>query len=141
MKKINFVNNSEPYLSAENLNQMQSNVEEIIKGTLLWQNPNPNNAMVDQAINLNSSEYDFYEVFYKNNKDVNRLKSQKSIKGSGVSIFGLEGSAQGNTYIRDLDYVNDTTMIVGICANPGVSYVNDYCIPIYIIGYKTGLFD
>lgn len=120
---------------------MQSNIEDAIKGTLLWQNPNPNNAMGDQTINLNSSEYDFYEVFYKNNKDVNRLKSQKSIKGSGVSIFGLEGSSQGNTYIRDLDYVNDTTMFVGICANPGVSYVNDYCVPIYIIGYKTGLFD
>lgn len=27
MEKINFVNNSEPYLSAENLNQMQDNME------------------------------------------------------------------------------------------------------------------
>lgn len=33
MKKIQFVNNSEPYLSAENLNQMQSNIEEAIKET------------------------------------------------------------------------------------------------------------
>ena len=31
MEKINFVNNSEPYLSAENLNQMQSNIEDAIK--------------------------------------------------------------------------------------------------------------
>ena len=30
MKKINFVNNSQPYLSAENLNQMQNNMEEAI---------------------------------------------------------------------------------------------------------------
>jgi hypothetical protein len=28
MKKINFVNNSEPYLSSENLNQMQNNMED-----------------------------------------------------------------------------------------------------------------
>lgn len=28
MKKINFVNNSEPYLSAENFNQLQTNIEE-----------------------------------------------------------------------------------------------------------------
>ena len=34
MKKINFVNNSEPYLSAENLNQMQSNIEEAINGVV-----------------------------------------------------------------------------------------------------------
>lgn len=30
MKKINFVNNEAPYLSAENLNQMQDNIEEAI---------------------------------------------------------------------------------------------------------------
>lgn len=29
MKKINFVNNSEPYLNAENLNQMQNNMEDV----------------------------------------------------------------------------------------------------------------
>jgi len=31
MEKINFVNNSEPYLSAENLNQLQTNIENEIK--------------------------------------------------------------------------------------------------------------
>jgi hypothetical protein len=30
MKKINFVNNSEPYLNAENLNQLQTNIENAI---------------------------------------------------------------------------------------------------------------
>ena len=33
MKKINFVNNDAPYLSAENLNQMQDNIEEAIGDT------------------------------------------------------------------------------------------------------------
>ena len=31
MEKINFANNDAPYLSAENLNQMQDNIEEAIK--------------------------------------------------------------------------------------------------------------
>ena len=31
MKKIDFVNNDAPYLSAENLNQMQDNIEEAIE--------------------------------------------------------------------------------------------------------------
>ena len=35
MKKIQFVNNSEPYLSAENLNQMQSNIEDAIEWKLV----------------------------------------------------------------------------------------------------------
>ena len=30
MQKINFVNNSQPYLSAENLNQLQTNIENAI---------------------------------------------------------------------------------------------------------------
>ena len=30
MEKITFVNNSEPYLSAENLNQLQTNIENAI---------------------------------------------------------------------------------------------------------------
>ena len=34
MEKINFVNNSEPYLSAENLNQLQTNVETAINGVV-----------------------------------------------------------------------------------------------------------
>ena len=33
MEKITFVNNSEPYLSAENLNQLQTNIENAIKET------------------------------------------------------------------------------------------------------------
>lgn len=33
MKKINFVNNDAPYLNAENLNQMQDNIEEAIGDT------------------------------------------------------------------------------------------------------------
>lgn len=33
MEKITFVNESEPYISAENLNQMQSNIENAIKDT------------------------------------------------------------------------------------------------------------
>lgn len=33
MEKITFVNNSEPYLSAENLNQLQTNIENAINET------------------------------------------------------------------------------------------------------------
>ena len=33
MEKIQFANNSEPYLSAENLNQMQDNIEKAIRDT------------------------------------------------------------------------------------------------------------
>lgn len=34
MEKINFVNNEAPYLSAENLNQMQDNIENAISGVV-----------------------------------------------------------------------------------------------------------
>lgn len=34
MKKINFENNSEPYINAENLNQMQDNIENAIEDSI-----------------------------------------------------------------------------------------------------------
>lgn len=41
MDKINFINNNEPYLSAENLNQMQDNIEDgINKITEIGENDN-----------------------------------------------------------------------------------------------------
>ena len=47
MEKINFVNNSEPYLSAENLNQMQDNIENAV------------NALVESGSNDNGSYIKF----------------------------------------------------------------------------------
>lgn len=52
MEKINFVNNSEPYLNAENLNQLQTNIENAIKKHIVtailtsnW-TQNTNNAVI-----------------------------------------------------------------------------------------------
>lgn len=63
MEKINFVNNSTPYLSAENLNQMQSNVENAINGVVLYENADGSNETI--TLNDNATNYSFIEIFYK----------------------------------------------------------------------------
>lgn len=47
MEKITFVNNSEPYLSAENLNQLQTNIENAIKETYSTTEVKTNKIWVD----------------------------------------------------------------------------------------------
>ena len=47
MAKITFVNNSEPYLSAENLNQLQTNIENAIKETYSTAEGKTNKIWVD----------------------------------------------------------------------------------------------
>ena len=47
MEKITFVNNSEPYLSAENLNQLQTNIENAIRETYSTTEVKTNKMWVD----------------------------------------------------------------------------------------------
>ena len=51
MEKIEFKNNEEPYLSAENLNQMQDNIEKSVDGVVLYENASGSNG--DITLNEN----------------------------------------------------------------------------------------
>ena len=60
MKKINFVNNDAPYLSAENLNQMQDNIEDAINENhieLLAENIGNGNITVDLSKSVNNYKF------------------------------------------------------------------------------------
>ena len=62
MEKINFVNNSEPYLSAENLNQLQTNIENAINGFVLYENESGTTENI--TLNETSSNYNAIEIMY-----------------------------------------------------------------------------
>lgn len=110
-------------------------------GKILWTNPSPTSSFASQNITLSSDDYDMYEVLYRNTADNDYLMSQKSIKGKGMVLLALKGSAPSNTYLREIEYIDDTTFSISQGTNPGTSFVNNYAIPEYIIGYKTGLFN
>lgn len=173
-------------VSADNLNQVQTNVENAIngvsgqipeivnekttstakaycttyinnnfetKGTILWSNSNPSNSFVSQNINLNSNDYDVLEIFYKVSITGTKIWSEKFLKGYGTQLINVinlneDVSQTTGARSRDIDYVSDTSLLIknGLIRDDGTqastpTVNNNILIPLYIIGYKTGLFE
>lgn len=114
-------------------------VNKSFGGTLLWTNPNPTSTFAAQNIQLSSSDYDIYECIYVISSGVNdRYLSSKSVKGKGFILEFYDGyEKKGGT--RSISYTDATHLVVQQSYYDGTGSAT-YCIPEYIIGYKTGLF-
>jgi hypothetical protein len=109
-----------------------------LKGKILWTNPNPLNEFAAQTITLNSDDYDVIEVFYCSNvlSSAKTYEFKRSLKGYNITLSTIVNNV--NTY-RTITYNNAKSLTVNI----GYSNAEEQarrCIPVYIIGYKTGLF-
>ena len=119
-----------------------------ITGKILWTNPNPTSGFESQTITLNSDDYDMLEVIYYIWKDDKSIHSTKALKGKKINLSGVIDFSSTTMYyaVRNLSYVNDTTLKAENCrairsTTSTVEPTNTACmIPIYIIGYKTGIF-
>lgn len=140
---------SNEYNNANNMAYSCDYVNKAFGGTILWTNPNPTDDFSNQTITLNSSDYDAYELIYARSKSQNiRYSTGRIPKGSSFNIFVFAGEESGG-YLsyryRNLNYVSDTSLSVSNCIQKIVNETttgtaNATCIPLYIIGYKTGLF-
>ena len=113
-----------------------------ITGQILWTNPNPNSSFAGQTITLSSSDYDMYEVlFYGSQTGADTITSGRIPKGKNAflqQIYDLGGGAQVRN--RSVKYVSDTSLNITDATINGTT-INSQNIPVYIIGYKTGLFN
>lgn len=119
------------------------NKEIGITGHILWTNPNPTNSFSPQNITLSSGDYDELTIFYKKTNNENKLDSIQIIKGYGTDLEHIDS---GTLFSRNVVYLSDTSyqFYDGKILLPGSSSPtndNTRCVPIYIIGYKTGLFN
>lgn len=104
---------------------------------LLWTNPNPSTAISsDTTITLNSSDYDVLEFIFKVSTGDNFQMSAKCVKGSDCRI--MTTTSQGVNF-RNITRNSDTSFTIS--ANYGPTLDASRTIPLYIIGYKTGLFN
>lgn len=146
--KTTWVNGETP-INEDNLNHIENGIKNNetlinnITGTILWTNPNPNNSFLPQEITLSSGDYDCYEVIHKQSVDRARtFNTGKILKGNGI-ILSFQATLP---HYRAVNYVSDTTLQINDCVdvyytNPASTIANNtQCIPLYIIGYKTGLF-
>ncbi len=116
-----------------------------ITGTILWTNPSPSGAFASQDITLSSSDYDFLEVIFNNQ---GYQKSVKVPKGSSILLDGDYYVNTSEIYytFRRMYYTNDTKygtsdgFLTRIQGTNNTFSNNAHCVPLYIIGYKTGLF-
>lgn len=118
-----------------------------INGKVLWTNPNPASNFSTQTITLSSNDYDVLEIIFNQGTSQNKIFSQKIIKGYSTSLQ-CNISANNTIYHRwrDITYVDDTTYNVAsgyqqITDSDTPGTADSAIIPLYVIGYKTGLFN
>lgn len=138
-------------MSDRSRNTVENNVikqyvdNSIISRKLLWTNPNPTSTFNSQSITLSSDDYDVLEWFYRSDVNGNRTASSRCLKGSSVQFDMFSLGIATRRWGRRADYVSDTQYTVGNASvfEQGQSQqtINEQCVPLYVIGYKTGLFE
>ena len=146
MKKITFVNNSEPYLSAENLNQMQENVENAISGVTIWTNSKPTEEFVSQQINIDLKKYKSFQVIWLINPNDNIYISSSIIKGMTFQEDAKTYLYDANLLLTRLIGIFDSYIWFGQCYGYGIANsatstgflenTNKGLIPVQIIGFE-----
>lgn len=127
-------------LNKDILDLINENKTEIngMKAKLLWTNPNPTSDITTLNITLNSSNYDMILWLCKEATALNTLISGYSIKGYGVKFNNINGN--GTNRRRQIDYNSDTSYTIQSAYAQDGSNPNGALLPIYAIGFKTGLF-
>ncbi len=127
--------------------------EEVAKlgGTLLWINPDPLAAFPSQQISLSNSNYDMFETIYmlttyggyRYRKSTGKLPFEQGEKINLESV-NYDGNRGVVAYGRVFTETDKTSLSFTNCEryyDIGAQVDNTYLIPLYIIGYNTGLFD
>lgn len=146
MEKITFVNNDAPYLSAENLNQLQNNVEEAIDGVVIWENLNLTEEFPSQQIDISLYEYKKFDVVYLINPVTNYYVTQH------INRRPITSQQTAITYYNDMDLIvyrnvmfGNSYIFFGQCYGYGIASsaqqgfvenADGTLIPYRIIAYK-----
>ena len=127
-------------VSASDLNEIKgvvNNNSVILQNTLgnkLWENQNPSASFPSQTITLSESlaNYSCYEIIFRQNTTSSRYFSTGKIPVG----YGTILNAYGNNYRPTGTTVSGTSIYF---ENANASD-NGYVIPVYVIGYKSGVF-
>ena len=118
--------------------------------TLLWTNSSmgADDYFNQQNINLSSGDYDVLEVFYYDYSKNKRFSSVRVPKGKPINLIALfDYNNKVYMGMRTLYYNNSTQLWANDCyaaitatALSNLTTSNQWCVPAYIVGYKTGIF-
>lgn len=131
-------------LNKDILSLINENKTEInnIKGKILWSNKFPTNDFTPQIIELRETmdNYDCYEILYT------QAKFESGSVGNRIMSTGIVPSSYGtvlsyavNNRYRLVNAPNGKYLEI-LDAYNGGALDNSKCTPLYVIGYKAGLF-
>lgn len=131
--------------STSTTDSYSANYVNNLTGKLLWTNSSPTADFADQDITLSSDDYDVLEFYYRSDIGGNRGQSIRVLKGYGVEFDMYSTSVATRTWRRRAVFTNNTKYHFENCIQleqgQTTTTHNEYCVPLYVIGYKTGLFD
>lgn len=106
---------------------------------ILWTNSNPTSDFSSQTITLSSSDYDFLEIFFCSNvQSINKtFEIRKTIKNYDVTLSVVVQNANTYRIVR----FTDATHLAVESGYSGTDVQDRRCVPLYVIGYKTGIFN
>lgn len=104
-----------------------------VRGQILWTNPNSQTQFSAQNITLSSDDYDVLEWYFRLGYDNNYVKSYKIPKGYGGKV--TNHNDDNSLRYRYINRNSDTSFSITSTEFKGA------LIPMYVIGYKTGLFN
>lgn len=111
-----------------------------LRGTVLWENPNPAEIFSSQTLTLNSDDYDYLELYYRFDTTQNIVLTMKTLKGYGCRVFTVAGTSSGSeVYYRDFIRYTATSFFMSTCFKAVAtteSESNANIIPVKIVGYK-----
>lgn len=112
-----------------------------LAGKILWTNSDPTQAISQTTnISLSSNDYDILEVIYAQSTiNTDLMYSTKFLKGGSTRM--RISSTDGSNMYRGITYLTDTSYRIDLPYSDNTKIaVSTMSIPLYIIGYKTGLF-
>lgn len=131
-------------VKAEDMNEIKTAVNNNatilggLNGNILWTNANPTSSFPAQAVNVNDNLYDILLWIFKRKNDIDQIVSMITLKEHGCFMTSI--SSTGDTVRRGVTYSTGTTYNVGNGTVGASTTDNEWLVPIYVVGYKTGLF-
>jgi hypothetical protein len=111
----------------------------IAKGTILWTNGSPTSGFNAQTVTVSDmSDYDIIGIWFWRNTTNDSLQEVRVKKGYGGSFAYFE---MGTTYVQVRDFAySSATQILFKDGRLNTGVDNTRAIPMYVVGYKRGLF-
>ena len=129
-------------LSGNEINKSPS-VKTVIDtciGRLLWTNSSPTSDFENQTIEINGTGCDTYDIYYKVHKSYDYVKKETILVGKKglLTVPTTEGFTADNTS-RMITSISTSGITFGHGYN-GSTVSEGRLVPLYIVGYYTGLF-